>query len=303
MLKRSRGEKIFNVFNVTFFTIFAMMLLVPVLYVLKQSLDIERIGELSLSLFPRKFSLVFYQMIINDRAIYRTFLNSAYITVVGTALSVFLNAMGAYALARRDLPGNRFFIYYLVILPMLFSGGLIPTYLVVKSLGLIDKLAALIIPALVSGWNMALIRNYYWSIPPSLSESARIDGAEEFTVFFRIILPLSKPVIAAIALFTGVGFWNTFFSAVIYINSPQKYTFPVKLRELILVQYDMQRQFTEALQLRQMQGSGDDLLLASLTQEGLSGAIIVVSMLPIIIVYPYLQKYFTKGIMVGSLKG
>ena len=299
MIKSSRGEKIFSIVNLAILTLIAVIVLVPVLYVLKTSFDVGVKDDLSLSLIPRKFSLVFYIMIFKDKAIIRPFLNSAFITIVGTALSVFFNAMGAYTLAKRNLPGNKFLVYYLIILPMLFSGGLVPTYLMMKSLGLIDKIVVLIIPALISGWSMALIRNYYWTIPSSLPESARIDGAKEMTVFIKIILPLSKPVLAAIALFTGVGFWNTFFSAIMYINSPEKYTFPVKLREMIIVQYDMRGQFAEAVKI----ATGQNLLLANLSQEGLSAAIIVVSLLPIILVYPYLQRYFTKGLMINSIKG
>lgn len=298
MTRRSKGEKIFNVFNIVFFMLFIVCMIIPVLTVLKKSLDIGGFGEVTLSLWPREFSLTYYKMILEERSIYRPFMNSAFITIVGTALSVFLNAMGAYSLSKRDLPGNKTLIYFLVIVPMLFGGGLIPSYLLIKNLGLINKLAVLIVPALASGWNMVLIRNYYWSIPESLIESARIDGAEEFVVFAKIILPLAKPVLAAIALFTGVGFWNTFFSAVIYINDPMKYTFPVKLQEMIVVQQDMQRQFE-----LMAQSAGQDLAKTSLNNEGLSSAMIVISMVPVIAIYPYLQKHFAAGLMVGSVKG
>jgi putative aldouronate transport system permease protein len=131
-------------------------------------------------------------LIFRQPANYRPFANSVFITIVGTTLAMIVNSVGAYALSKRELPGNKFFIYFLIIIPMLISGGMIPGYLLIRSLGLIDKIAVLIIPALASGWNMILIRNYYWSIPNSLVESARIDGAEEFTVFAKIILPLIK---------------------------------------------------------------------------------------------------------------
>ena len=298
LLKRTRGEKIFNVFNIIFFCLFTIAMLVPVLYVLKISFETGGFGELSISLIPQEPSTMFYKMVLQDKSIWRPFLNSVFITVVGTVLSLFVNAMGAYTLSKRDLKGVNFFVYYLVVIPMLFSGGLIPNYLLIRQLGLMDSLAALIIPALASGWNMILIRNYYWSIPSSLIESARIDGAEEFTVFTKVILPLATPVLAAIGLFTGVGFWNTFFSAVIYINDPSKYTFTVKLREMIAVQQDLQKQFE-----KMAMDSGEDLLLANLTQEGLSSAIMIISLIPIIIVYPFLQKYFVTGLMVGSIKG
>jgi len=299
MLKRSLGDKIFNVINIVGFFLFTIVMLLPIVFVLKQSFDIGIAGELSISLIPKAWSTMYYKMVITEPSVYRPFLNSVYITVVGTSSSLIVNAIGAYTLSKRELPGNKFFIYYLIIIPMLFGGGLIPTYLLMRALGLIDKYAVLILPAMASGWNMILIRNYYWSIPNSLSESARIDGAEEFTVFFRIILPLAKPVIAAIALFTGVGFWNTFMAAIIYMRSPEKYTFPVKLREMILLNNDNDAQRMEEMLLAM--GVDPNKFLA--TAEGLSAAMMIISMLPIIMVYPYLQKHFAAGIMVGSIKG
>ncbi|MBN2852041.1 MAG: carbohydrate ABC transporter permease [Clostridia bacterium] len=301
MLKRSTGEKVFNVVNIFFFIIFTCMMLLPIVYVLKQSFEVGIGGSLNLSLLPAKFSGLYYQMVVKEESVYRPFLNSVYITIVGTSSSLLVNAIGAYTLSKRELPGSKAFIYFLVIFPMLFGGGLIPTYLLMRALGLIDRYAVLIIPAMASGWNMILIRNYYWSIPDSLAESARIDGAEEFTVFFRIILPLAKPVLAAIALFTGVGFWNTFMAAIIYIRSPQKYTFPVKLREMILIQATSMKdaQMWEAM----LMAMGFDPAQTAVTADGLSSAMMIVSMLPIILIYPYLQKHFAAGIMVGSIKG
>lgn len=296
-MKPTVSERIFNIAIYIFFVAFCILMLVPVLYVLKKSFDVGSSGELSLSLIPKQFSLFYYRIILNDKGIYRPFLNSAFITVVGTALSIFLESMGAYTLSKRDLPGNKIFIY-MIIIPMMFGGGLIPYYLLIKYLGLMNKIAVLIIPACISGWNMLLIRNYYFSIPPSLSESAMIDGAQEFTIFWKIILPLSTPVLAAISLFTAVGYWNTFFSAILFINDPKKYTFPVKLREMIIVQQEMQRQI-ESMLIQ----TGEDTIRKSLNTEGISSAMIIISMLPIILIYPYLQKHFAKGIMIGSIKG
>ncbi|MFO7637104.1 MAG: carbohydrate ABC transporter permease [Clostridia bacterium] len=298
MLKRSLGEKIFNVFNVLGMFMLTALFVVPVLFVIKMSLETSLIGDMTLSLFPRQPELIFYRQVVRDPAVYGPFLNSIFVTIVGTALGMLINSVGAYALSKRELPGNKFFIYFLIIIPMLFSGGLVPTYLLIRALGMIDKMAVLIIPAVASGWYMILIRNYYWSIPNSLVESAKIDGAEEFTVFYKIILPLSKPVLAAIALFTGVGFWNTFMSAIIYLRTPTKYTFPVKLREVILLQG-----YTGAELEQLMIQMGIDPQKAYISANGLSGAMMIVSMLPIVIVYPYLQKYFTQGLMIGSIKG
>ena len=296
-MKMSTGEKIFNVFNLIFLLLLVLAVILPVLFVLKKSLDIGARGELNLSLIPRQFSLIYYNMILNDPGIFRPVLNSMYITVVGTIASLIVNAMGAFTLSRRDLPGNRILIYFILV-TMMFSGGLVPLYLVVINIGLYNRLNTLILLGLVNGWHMILIRNFYWSIPASLSESAKMDGASDFLVFRRIIIPLSMPVLAAIALFTGVGFWNTFFNAVIFMSDPMKYTLPVKLREMIAVTSSL----TEG-QLEMAMGSASGDMRSQITTEGVSSAIIIVSMIPIIIVYPYLQKHFVKGIMVGSIKG
>jgi len=265
------------------------------LYVIKKSLDVGSQSDTVLSIIPKQFSTIYYRMILGNKGIYRPFLNSTFITIVGTVLSVFLEAIGAYALSKRNLPGNKIFTYMLIV-PMMFSGGLIPLYLVVKYLGMMDSYAALIFPTCVSGWNIILIRNYYFSLPESLLEAAKIDGAAEHTIFFKIVLPLSKPIIATIALFTGVAYWNTFFNAVIFINSPSKFTFPVKLYEMILVQAQMIEKFDSI-------GGNIDAVRQNLNTEGVAAAMIIASLIPIILIYPFLQKHFVKGIMVGSIKG
>lgn len=299
MLTRSTGEKIFNVFNLLFFFLFGCLIMVPILFVLKNSFDISLAGEINLSLWPKTWSLIYYEMVVKDESVYRPFMNSAFITIVGTSGALLVNSIGAYTLSKRELPGSGIFVYFLVIFPMLFSGGTVPTFLLMRSLGFIDKFSALIVPALASGWNMILIRNFYQAIPKSLSESARMDGAQEFTVFTKIILPLSKPVLAAIGLFTGVGFWNTFMAAIIYMRDPKKYTFPVKLREMISLQSDRSTQDYEAMLL----AMGLDPSEVAFDSDGISAAMMVVSMLPILCVYPYLQKHFASGLMVGSIKG
>ena len=298
MTNRSLGEKVFNIFNIIGFFLFTLLMLIPITFVIKTSLDVSPVGEVQLSLIPQEFSLLFYRLVINDESVWRPFMNTIIITVFGTSFSMLINALGAYTLSKRELPGSRFFIYFLVIIPMLFGGGIVPTYLLIRALGLIDTLPVLFVPNMANAWRMILIRNFYWSIPKSLGESARIDGAQEFTVFFRIILPLAKPVLAAIALFTGVSYWNTFMMAVLYIRDARKYTFPVKLRELIILGGDAEKNFEEMMM--QMGMNPEEHFL---TIEGLSSAMMIVSMIPIVLIYPYLQKYFAKGIMVGSIKG
>lgn len=295
MIRLSRGERVFAAINTGFLVLFGITILFPVLYVLKTSLDAGAAGQLELSLLPREWSLFYYRMVLTDVSIFRPFLNSIILTILGTIVSLGLETMGAYPLSKKELPGNRLFIYMLVI-TMMFSGGLIPFYILVRTLKLIDKFPwVLILPFCISAWNLILIRNYYFSIPASLPESARMDGASEFRIFTSIVMPLSLPVVAAIGLFTGVGYWNTFFNAIIFINSPTKYTFAVKLREMLALQMTLlnesQRNLAIELEMNR-----------SINTESLYSAIIILSMVPIVIAYPWLQKHFVKGILVGSIK-
>lgn len=298
MLKRSLGEKVFNIFNLLGMLVFSVIIIVPVLFVFRNSFELSETSTTTLRLWPEQFSTVFYGMVLKDDSVYRPLLNSVFVTVVGTPLTLIINALGAYTMSKRELPGKNFFAYYMVIIPMLIGGGTIPGFLLIRSLGMIDTLWAIIVPGLASGWNMTLIRNYYWSIPNELTESARIDGAPEMTIFVKIILPLSKPVLSALGLLTGIGLWNTFYAAMIYIRSPIKWTFPVKIRETV-----MKNEGNDKLWEEMMVAAGLDPTELLINQSGLGGAMMVTSMLPILIVYPFLQKYFAGGIMVGSVKG
>lgn len=297
-MKRSKGEAVFNVVNLAFFFLFSILLLIPILYILKQSVDVGAATS-NISLIPTEASPVYYQMILKDRGVYGPLMNSIIITALGTFLGLAVNAAAAYPMSRPGYRPNKFLVYYLVIIPMLFSGGLVPSFLLMRGLGLLNTLAVCILPAVASGWNIVLIRNFYKSIPDSLIEAAKIDGAGEFYIFGHIILPLSKPVLAAIALFTGVGFWNTFTPSIMYNSDPTKYTFAVKLREMIAVQEDMSRQFEAMMQSLSMSASTGQ----TLNNDGLAAAMMIVSIVPIILVYPFLQKHFAAGLMAGSVKG
>lgn len=280
------------------FFVFTVIIVVPVLFVLKNSFELSETSVGTLQLWPSRPSLAFYGMIIKDNSVYRPLLNSVLITAVGTPLTLLVNSLGAYTMSKRELPGKNFFAYYMVIIPMLIGGGTIPGFLLIRALGLMDTLWALFIPGLASGWNMTLIRNYYWSIPNELTESARIDGAAEMTIFWKIILPLSKPVLSALGLLTGIGLWNTFYAAMIYIRRPERWTFPVKIRETV-----MKGEGNDKLWEEMMIAQGFDPTELLINSKGLGGAMMVVSMIPILIAYPFLQKYFAGGIMVGSIKG
>ena len=212
------------------------------------------------------------------------------VTVLGTFLSLFLTVCAAYALSRDYLPGRKFFTG-LILFTMYFSGGMIPTFLVVKQLGLYDTLAALFIPQSVNVFNFIVMRTFFRELPKELEEAARIDGASDIQTLARIILPLSLPIIATIGLFYAVGYWNSYFDALLYVQDPNKYTLQLRLRSLLF---------------------GGELNNSAANQEGLGTqvmsqslkmATVAVSTIPILVVYPWLQKYFVKGVMVGSVKG
>lgn len=215
--------------------------------------------------------------------------NSVFITIVGTFIALFINALTAYPLSKKNLAGMKY-ILLLFVFTMMFSGGLIPTYLLIRNLHLYNTRWALILPSALSVYNMLIIKNYYESIPDSIEESARIDGAGNFTIFLRFILPLSKPVLATICLFTMVFYWNNYFDVLMYIDKTALKTLQLYMAEIIL---EAQQDANNA--------TADDLM--NISGEGVRCATVIAATLPIVIIYPFLQKYFIKGIMIGSVKG
>lgn len=298
-MKRTLGEKVFNVFNILFFLLVAVVMILPMATVVKRSLDLGGHGDLYLTLIPQEFSIAFYQMVFSNQGIYRPFLNSIFVTFVGTVLAILVNSMGAYTLTQKWLRGSRFFVYFLVIVPMVFGGGgLVIEFLYYKTLGLYNRMAVLILPSLASGWTMILMREYFLTIPVSLPESARLDGAGEFLLYRQVIMPMSKSMTAAMSLFTGVGFWNSWMNALIYLNDAWKYTFPVKLRSMLF--YGQNSEIEMEAMARSMGLEIQEMIFA---MEGLSSAMIVVATLPVLIAYPYLQKHFAAGVRLGAIKG
>ena len=295
----STAHKTFRYFNGLMLTLVGLTMLVPLLAVLKDSLDYGGQETIRLSLIPRQITGMYYQMIFMDPTVYRPILNSVIVTVVGTALGLFVNATAAYTMSRREVRGNRFFVYFLVIIPMVFGGGgIIAQYIWFKMLGLLNTYAVMILPLLAVGFYMIIIRTFYWTIPFSLTESAQLDGANEFVIFQKIIAPLSKAVYAAIGLFMGVGFWNNWVYPLIFVQDPSKYTFPVKLRSMIFLGQDPERLMIEwAIQ------HGIDVQQVLITFTGLSSSLIIGSIIPIILVYPYIQRYFAQGVRIGAIKG
>ena len=239
---------------------------------------------------PENFSLGAYQYIFSTNTFVRSIGVSVYITVVGTLVSMLLTSFMAYALSCKQLRG-RSLILFLVVFTMMFNGGMIPTFLVVKGTGLFNSLWSLIIPNAISAYNMILMKNYFQELPEELKESARIDGCHEIRIVFQIILPISLPIMATIGLFYAVSKWNIFMEALLYINKNQLWPVQVLLRNIIFV-------LTGGLG-----DAGAEIYKMSFSDESMKAAVIVVSSLPIVIVYPFLQKYFTKGLLMGSVKG
>jgi putative aldouronate transport system permease protein len=244
----------------------------------------------SLFLWPTKLDLTGYRLVLQQQQIYVAYINSIARTVVGTAISVVLTATLAYPLSLTRLKGRKF-LSLAIFLTMLFNGGMIPTYLLVKDLHMIDTFWALVIPGSVSAYNLFILKNYFQSLPVSLEESARIDGANPAVILFRIIIPLSLPALAAIMMFYGVGYWNNYMDGILYINSTNLQILQVYLRNLI----------ASAGSSAVLSGvSGDS---SKVTSKTLQMVTISVTVIPVIIVYPYLQKYYISGITVGSVKG
>lgn len=244
-----------------------------------------------LFLLPRGFSLVSYEAVIKSKAIFTAYRNSIVVTVGGTLINVAMTAMLAYPLSLRRFRGRNA-LTMLAFFTMLFTGGMIPTYLMLDQMNLLDNLWSLILPTAVSPWNLFLVRNYFQSIPPSLEESASLDGATPVRILISIIVPISMPILATIAIFYGVVHWNSYFNVILYISSQQLQTLPVYLRVIL-----------NSSAMDQVSSSEAMINASQLTQESLKMAIIVATVLPMLIVYPYLQRYYIKGILIGSVKG
>ncbi|SKA76120.1 carbohydrate ABC transporter membrane protein 2, CUT1 family [Caloramator quimbayensis] len=293
-IKESKGERIFHVINVILMVILMILMIYPFWYVIMYSFSKP---ELAMSggafLKPKGFTLDAYKMVFRNRSILYGLKTSLIVTIGGAGIGTLVSAMTAYPLSKKDMPGRKIFTY-LFLFTMFFGGGLVPEYLLLKKLHMLDTYWALFLPGCISVWNILVIKNFYKGIPDSLEESAKIDGASDLTVFFKIILPLSKPILATIALFLAVGFWNDFFGSIVYIFDKDKWSLQAVLREIITnTQEAMTRQ---GITIRNENSS-------NVSQKTLTMATIMVTTVPILIVYPFVQKYFVKGTMIGSVKG
>ncbi|WP_232820362.1 carbohydrate ABC transporter permease [Brachybacterium sp. YJGR34] len=286
---RSTGQKVFAVFNGIILTGFALMCLIPFIHIIGSSFATP--GELATRnfvLIPREWTTAAYQYILSTPTIFRAMGISVFVTVVGTFVSLVLTSMMAYALSKPQLPGRRY-INFLVIFTMLFSGGMIPTFIVVTKLGLVDSLWSLILPVAVNAFNLVIMRNFFQGIPASLEEASRIDGCSEVGVFARVVLPLSLASIATIGLFYAVTYWNTYMHAVLYINDSSKWPIQVLLRQVVIVSSGM--------------NADTSVVDVVPPAQSVKMAVIAVATLPMLAIYPFVQRFFVKGAMIGSVKG
>ncbi|TBL70773.1 carbohydrate ABC transporter permease [Paenibacillus thalictri] len=289
-MKQALSDRMFNSVNSILLGIVAVATFFPLYYVFVVSFtDPTEYLQKKFVLFPHNWSLDSYKYMLSSKAFLRSLGNSGFLATVGTACSLVVTAALAYALSRKRLRGRKT-ILLLIVLTILFSPGIIPNYMVVRQLHLINSIWSLIIPALASGWNVILMKSFFDSIPAELEESAAIDGCNDIGIWIRVILPLSLPSLAAFGLFYAVGYWNQYFTGLLYLNDASKWPIQVLLQNILL------------------NASNSDLAVSTTTStappsETLRMAAVIIATLPILVVYPFLQKHFAKGAMVGSVKG
>lgn len=287
-MKKTRGEKVFSVFNLIFLGLIGVTCILPFIHIVAKSLSNE-VSVLSKDVLflPKGFTIDAYRYVVDNSQFRRSFLLTAFITVAGTGIALLTTCFTAFVLTRRDLPGGRA-IAVLYIVTMFFGGGMIATYILYKQIGLIDNLWVLILPAAINPFNIVLMRNFFESISPAMEESARIDGASNARVLFQIILPLSKAALATIGLFFGVTYWNSFLGAVLYTTKREMMTMQLYLRNMLTAIDNMMDKNPE--------------MLDTLATETVRAATIIAAMVPILCVYPFIQRYFVAGIMIGAIK-
>lgn len=289
---KSAAGVTFDAANYIVLSLFGLAAVLPFVYVIAGSFASDaELTSRAVFFVPKTFTLNAYKFIFSTDTIMRSIGVSVYITVIGTLVNLFFTVTMAYSLAKRGLYGRNL-VLNLVIFSMLFGGGMIPTYLVVKELNLLDSLWALMLPGAISAFNLIIVKNFFQEIPKEIEEAGRIDGCSELGLLGRIVLPLSMPVLATFTLFYAVGHWNDFFAALLYINDPEKWPLQVMLRQIVLLSQ------AAAGDLNSM-----DPNFVQPPDQSIKMAVIVVGTVPILCVYPFLQKHFAKGVLLGSVKG
>jgi putative aldouronate transport system permease protein len=292
-IKSSKGEQTFDVLNIVLMIVVCFVTLYPIWYTVVLSFnDGTDALKGGIFWFPREFTLDNYKAVFRNRGIITAYTITIARTFIGTFINVFFTAMVAYAFSKKDLIGRKYYIA-LGTFTMFFGGGLIPLFLLLKSLQLLDTFMVYIIPTMFNFFNLLIFMSFFSTIPASLEESAKMDGANDLVVFLRIVLPLSKPVLATIALFTGVWHWNDYFFGVVYINKSSLQPIQTYLYKIV----------AEAGSSRMAISNPVGVSKSNVTSNSIKYATMVVTTLPIVLVYPFLQKYFVKGVMLGAVKG
>jgi putative aldouronate transport system permease protein len=291
-IRRSRSDLIFDILNLGICVIIFLLVLYPLVYVVSASFSSPlAVLQGRMVLWPVEPRVSAYADVFKHQDLMMGYRNSLILVIFGTVTNITLTSFGAYILSRKDLFG-RTFLTMMFALTMFFSGGMIPTYLVVRKVGLLNSMWAMILPGAISMYNLVVMRTFFQtSIPDSLIESAEVDGASQLYIMFRIILPLSHSIIAVICLFYGVAHWNQYFQALLYISSRAKYPLQLFLREILLL--------SQVQDLVDTQGFADQLLQG----EAIKYALIIVASAPVMAVYPFIQRHFVKGVMLGAIKG
>jgi putative aldouronate transport system permease protein len=291
--RTGRPASAFDVVNVALLTILGLVTLFPLYYVVLISFaDYSAVQRQLIYILPTSFNTDAYKLIFHEPLFFNSFLVSVFITVTGTLLSMLCTTAGAYALSKKSVPGHRL-MFGFILVPMFFTGGLIPYYLTIMNLGLINKVWVMVLPGAVSSFYLILTRNFFQELPPSLEESAKIDGANEVSILWKIVIPTSAPVIATISLFYAVDKWNDYWTALLFISTRALYPLQLVLRETIL---DVTQIMASSIGAEIARSNRPQYTLA------LQMAILTISTIPIFLVYPFLQKHFTKGIMLGAIK-
>ncbi|KRG16380.1 sugar ABC transporter permease [Virgibacillus soli] len=293
--KKISDGKVFDIGVLIISAVISVIILYPLIFIVSASFsNPEKVMSGEMWFFPVDFTLDAYKEVFKDRDIWNGYRNTIFYTIGGTFVNIILTTLAAYPLSRRDLPGRNI-IMFIITFTMFFSGGMIPTYLVVQELGMVDTFWAMIIPNAIATYNLIVMRTYFQtSIPWELQEAAMIDGCSNWKMLWKVILPLSKPIMAVMLLFYAVGHWNAFFNALIYLRDDKLYPLQLILREILLVS---QANITD--EVSSEFGLDEKMMLG----ESIKYALIIVASIPVLVMYPFVQKHFVKGVMIGSIKG
>ena len=293
MWKKSRSDKIFDLTLIFISLLIMLVIAYPLYFVIIASFSQpEAVLNGKLRFLPIGFNLESYQMVLQEEKVWIGYRNTILYTILGTIINLFLTTLGAYSLSRKDMP-PRTLLTFVISFTMLFGGGMIPVYMVVKNLKLTDTIWAMVIPNAIATYNLLVMKNYFQSsIPDELQEAAAIDGCDHFRTLIKVVLPLSTPIIAVIVLFYAVGHWNAFFNAVLYLRNQDLFPLQIVLRDILLQN-----------SLEAVGGDLTGMYEKVMRGETMKYALIIVASLPVILIYPFVQKYFVKGIMVGAIKG